>query len=108
MKHVMNKWLALVLALAMVLSISACGGNSAGENDAAGNQSSGLGIPSHSPAAPQTVQIHLFMSQASRKRGEKSSVRDLLLMPPPCVPFPGGKSLKSRPAFPPPCENLLN
>ena len=39
MKHVMNKWLALVLALAMVLSISACGGNSAGENDAAGNQS---------------------------------------------------------------------
>lgn len=39
MKHVMNKWLALVLALALVLSISACGGNSAGENDTDGNQS---------------------------------------------------------------------
>ena len=40
MRHAMSKWLALVLALAMVLSISACGGNTTGENNAAGNQSS--------------------------------------------------------------------
>ena len=39
MRHAMSKWLALVLALAMVLSISACGGNTTGENDAADNQS---------------------------------------------------------------------
>ena len=39
MRHAMSKWLALVLALAMVLSISACGGNTTGENNAAGNQS---------------------------------------------------------------------
>ena len=30
MKHAMNKWLALVLALAMLLAISACGGNTTG------------------------------------------------------------------------------
>ena len=40
MKHAMNKWLALVMALVMVMSITACGGNSTGENNTAGNQSS--------------------------------------------------------------------
>lgn len=38
MKDAMKKWLALVLALTLVLSLAACGGNQANNGNAAGNQ----------------------------------------------------------------------
>ena len=38
MRHTTRKWLALALALAVLLALAACGGGNAGENDAAGSQ----------------------------------------------------------------------